>query len=567
MRQFVLWALLVAVMAMGGGRLAYALGAAGPWQDQVKTLQGGVQQNEASGDLNIDSHAPTEVFSPGPGDTEVLPLPPFFHLRTLRGGNPLHESTCMEELRGFLETGITYGYIQALVSRHHIARPPPGSRLKGIIWAGTGYLGLAGPQNFVCLRFASCTEDNLWHACIGYRPGPPQNQGGPPGPTPEPGPTPQPQPQPPGPAPEPRPTPQPPPPCSGPLIRNAQQLAQLIFSNYQTEPIFIAHLCSPPSPPDTYLVALSGRQSGKTGQAVGVEAIIESALRQEDGYSRAVQQSLVKLGVPPGANIIVAGHSLGGMVAQNLPLLTQEWPFRRVITFGSPIMNQLRLPAATTRRFAVRGDLVVIEAPYWAARLGAKTLFYPADISGFSGLPIWVDGGRGFLNPIELHDAYPHSVDLLSYDALGDFRGSGILELDSARMARFPAALNQQPARAPPCIAPSGFVTVYHASINHSTEILAHGLTPSGGPTWVTTDLAAAEDAISRNRYEISQGLARDPGIIVSMIPTTLFDQTLGPSEREYHGFKGNLNSSEIILRTPEQFQLFNEFIVRGKCP
>jgi hypothetical protein len=55
----------------------------------------------------------------------------------------------------------------------------------------------------------------------------------------------------------------------------------------------------------------------------------------------------------------------------------------------------------------------------------------------------------------------------------------------------------------------------------------------------------------------------RDPGIIESRIPTSDFDKLLAPSERAYGGFNGALGrSSEIVLRTPEQIELFNRHIL-----
>ncbi len=146
----------------------------------------------------------------------------------------------------------------------------------------------------------------------------------------------------------------------------------------------------------------------RAGQPTGLEEIFATASRRLDNYSRTIVKSLIQMGVPPGANVILAGHSLGGMVAQNLPVLpelgyNQRWKTVRVITFGSPIMNQLRLPDSITRRFAVWGDPVVTQASYWAAKIGFKSMFFPPDISGWSRKPIWIDGGPGFLDPIGLH--------------------------------------------------------------------------------------------------------------------------------------------------------------------
>ncbi len=115
------------------------------------------------------------------------------------------------------------------------------------------------------------------------------------------------------------------------------------------------------------------------------------------------------------------------------------------------------------------------------------------------------------------------------------------------------------------------FISVYHASINNATVIREFGLDPEKLPAWVTRDIRAAQDAISNNRYDVQQGLARDPGIIESRIPKEDFDRLLAIGEREYPGFNGRFRnpatgeaeSSEIVLRTLEQLDLFNRHIVR----
>jgi hypothetical protein len=170
------------------------------------------------------------------------------------------------------------------------------------------------------------------------------------------------------------------------------------------------------------------------------------------------------MGVPPGANVILARHSLGGMVAQNLPVLpelgyNQRWKTVRVITFGSPIMNQLRLPDSITRRFAVWGDPVVTQASYWAAKIGFKSMFFPPDISGWSRKPIWIDGGPGFLDPIGLHLAYPNSFDLKGYDALGDQPGSQVLQLDAAHERQWATDFSQSTANERPWVVRGGVAT------------------------------------------------------------------------------------------------------------
>jgi RHS repeat-associated protein len=105
-------------------------------------------------------------------------------------------------------------------------------------------------------------------------------------------------------------------------------------------------------------------------------------------------------------------------------------------------------------------------------------------------------------------------------------------------------------------------VSIYHGSINDATTIAREGLDPTRTPTWATRDLAAAQDAIGPGRVD----MMRDPGIIESRVPRSEFERLLAPNERAYSGFNSRLpGSSEIVLRTPEQVDLFNRYIVTGE--
>jgi hypothetical protein len=103
-------------------------------------------------------------------------------------------------------------------------------------------------------------------------------------------------------------------------------------------------------------------------------------------------------------------------------------------------------------------------------------------------------------------------------------------------------------------------VSVYHGSIKSGPSILETGLDPARAPTFVSRDLAAAEDALLRHPDAVP-GLGQT---IESRIPRSLFDLHLAPLERPYSGFYPYLlDSTEITLRTPEHVNLFNQFIVR----
>jgi hypothetical protein len=63
-------------------------------------------------------------------------------------------------------------------------------------------------------------------------------------------------------------------------------------------------------------------------------------------------------------------------------------------------------------------------------------------------------------------------------------------------------------------------------------------------------------------RYEVSQGLAKDPGIVESRIPTADYKSFFEPIERSYSGFSGTLDSTEIVI-PKDLIKIFNEYIVK----
>lgn len=101
---------------------------------------------------------------------------------------------------------------------------------------------------------------------------------------------------------------------------------------------------------------------------------------------------------------------------------------------------------------------------------------------------------------------------------------------------------------------------MYHGSINDASQIRADGLDAARLPTWITRDFAAARNAIDPH---IRVDRIGDAGIIEAQIPKAEFEAVLAPSERSYSGFNSALlDSSEIVVRTPEQAALFNQYIV-----
>jgi hypothetical protein len=124
-------------------------------------------------------------------------------------------------------------------------------------------------------------------------------------------------------------------------VCDLQKLSGLIMMRYGSErPIATVKVANAQRP--TYLVLLPGMEWQKRGQATmaGDALIGYSNIASLDAYRLAIMDALEKL--PPGSNLILAGHSLGGIEAQNIvQSLVERWGFKvsQVISFGAPIMD------------------------------------------------------------------------------------------------------------------------------------------------------------------------------------------------------------------------------------
>jgi hypothetical protein len=203
---------------------------------------------------------------------------------------------------------------------------------------------------------------------------------------------------------------------------NAQQTAQAIFDLYTTLgdlptndlPIGIYRVNNPELPQCTYLILLSGTQFN-WNQANNLITDIYSSPGLLNEYFVDIEDAIYQY-IPTGATLIIAGHSLGGMEAQNIaanPRIRTIYHVARVITYGSP-QTVTDVPPTSYQRFATHPDPVPL--------LALKT---------FTGAPhfCWL------LNPNErkqesemlygqylAHLSYPQLPELVYFDALGNPR-------------------------------------------------------------------------------------------------------------------------------------------------
>jgi hypothetical protein len=84
---------------------------------------------------------------------------------------------------------------------------------------------------------------------------------------------------------------------------------------------------------------------------------VKTSEREADTYARAVAQALRLAGVPAGAELLVAGHSQGGIAAMNVAA-NGRWRVTHVLTAGSPIGNKPGMLRTQVLRIENRGDPV-----------------------------------------------------------------------------------------------------------------------------------------------------------------------------------------------------------------
>ena len=150
-------------------------------------------------------------------------------------------------------------------------------------------------------------------------------------------------------------------------INNQQDMAKAVFDRYDTShPIGIVKAKrGPQDKNDTYVLLLSGTEPVNFSQATTLPQDIGAAYNQNDRYRHSIMVALQESGVKKSDNLIVAGHSLGGMEAQNLVAdkdFQAKYHASAVVTFGSP-KTCPEQPGVHYDRFEAKGDPVVFASP------------------------------------------------------------------------------------------------------------------------------------------------------------------------------------------------------------
>ncbi|MFI5661939.1 hypothetical protein [Streptomyces sp. NPDC051684] len=100
-----------------------------------------------------------------------------------------------------------------------------------------------------------------------------------------------------------------------------------------------------------HVLLLPGTSFGRlrNGTPQDLVGAFDAALCTDTTYTRAVKELLVRAGVPSGSELMIVGHSLGGITAMNLACdldVVSTYQLTHVITVGSPIDNKRPLDPA-----------------------------------------------------------------------------------------------------------------------------------------------------------------------------------------------------------------------------
>lgn len=168
-----------------------------------------------------------------------------------------------------------------------------------------------------------------------------------------------------------------------------------------------------------YLVCLSGTEIIK-GQSTGYLTDLLSGFNLDNDYSKNVVNIILN-NIPANSNIILAGHSLGGMVAQQVAAndtVKKNYNIMNTVTFGSPLLDAGNREG-TVKRLGDTNDAV----PYLSVNTFTKTLWQVAGLNR-------EDGGYKFASEDAHVKSYANKDEWKGYDITGTKNGGAQLVLD-----------------------------------------------------------------------------------------------------------------------------------------
>lgn len=230
-------------------------------------------------------------------------------------------------------------------------------------------------------------------------------------------------------------------PTSPLVLDSSADLARFVYQGYSRfgneGPITMAQAELSTAPGRTESVTLIGMsgldlpRSRDEDQGVGIrESLIVGFGSDRNAYFREARQTILD-NVPEGSTIVFAGHSLGGMVAQQLaadPTLQDRYDIRNTVTFGAPLIRPGQREGAVTRLGDAGDPVPLLSAegtllPFW------NVLGLNRELTQYST--------QGIL--AAHNDSYIDGAEWAGWDALGREGGHAALSVDPATIQSFAA--------------------------------------------------------------------------------------------------------------------------------
>lgn len=214
------------------------------------------------------------------------------------------------------------------------------------------------------------------------------------------------------------------------IYDSADDMAEICWSTYNKGkygPIFIVkgELNENNTTKDIYLIALCGTELIE-GQATGILQDLYVGFQREDNpYTKNVVKA-IKEEIPQGSNLMITGHSLGGMVAQMVAAnkeVKANYNVLHTLTFGSPVIKPNEREGIV-RRLGDKSDFV----PYLSVTndLGRQIFGLNREDGGYKTELLW-----GFKQGWNAHEESYIREDVWGqYDATGLKYGKATVKLD-----------------------------------------------------------------------------------------------------------------------------------------
>ncbi len=185
---------------------------------------------------------------------------------------------------------------------------------------------------------------------------------------------------------------------------------------------------------EVYLMAAHGLETNAFGQNVDMESVLKAGRQQTSPYLKQYM-AVIKQNVPKGANLILTGHSLGGMVSQQAAAnktMQKNYNILHVVTWGSPLIAKGQIEGQLHRMCAA-GDVVPLMSEYTFTDTDAQ--LNDRNREEADVIPV-----------IQSHvDGYNDKDAWKDYDAIGVKGGNAVLKMDDSTTLRFDAPKNGDP--------------------------------------------------------------------------------------------------------------------------